>query len=496
MYSYNGGKSQSGGAPSSSAASLRNYEFDFGLGAGFSGNQGASRPLRDQKNPSATPPTKPSPPGPPFSAASAPNRASWTHQPSPAAAAAAGLPGPRSSLNNPTSMVGDIYGKSWFSTAPSSSGVGIPKSDPNLFGDLVGSAFGQAKSGGGSNVPLKAAPPRNAFFMGNLSDSLPKTTAGASNQGRPNSRGSANDLGSYYPSSVASNVGSTTGNSLGGQPMRSSGGGASARKDPFGSLLDFGRKKSTDPSPTANPNFNTNSSSAGDYSFGAFQDADNRKTASKAAKLDDFGMPPVQDLPEQKTPTAQPKVGVDPLDVLFSSTASFGAGAAAPAQGHGSQSFEADDWNFVADFGDHDSGGTTTDLEGLPPPPAGVTPSMAMNKGLENQKQGQFADAIKWLSWAVILLEKSGGASTVTEVLACRASCYKEVGEYKKAVADCSKVLEHDSTNVTALLQRALLYESTEKYKLGAEDLRAVLKIDPGNRLAKSTIHRLTQMAG
>lgn len=58
------------------------------------------------------------------------------------------------------------------------------------------------------------------------------------------------------------------------------------------------------------------------------------------------------------------------------------------------------------------------------------------------------------------------------------------------------QVLEHDSTNVTVLLQRALLYESTEKYKLGAEDLRAVLKMDPGNRLAKSTIHRLTQMAG
>jgi len=45
------------------------------------------------------------------------------------------------------------------------------------------------------------------------------------------------------------------------------------------------------------------------------------------------------------------------------------------------------------------------------------------------------------------------------------------------------------------LLQRALLYESTEKYRLGADDLRTVLKIDPSNRLAKSTIHRLNKMA-
>lgn len=45
------------------------------------------------------------------------------------------------------------------------------------------------------------------------------------------------------------------------------------------------------------------------------------------------------------------------------------------------------------------------------------------------------------------------------------------------------------------LVQRALLYESMEKYRLGAEDLRMVLKIDPGNRIAKSTIHRLNKFA-
>lgn len=56
------------------------------------------------------------------------------------------------------------------------------------------------------------------------------------------------------------------------------------------------------------------------------------------------------------------------------------------------------------------------------------------------------------------------------------------------------QVLEQDEGNVSVLVQRALLYESMEKYKLGAEDLRTVLKIDPINRIARSTIHRLTKM--
>ena len=57
------------------------------------------------------------------------------------------------------------------------------------------------------------------------------------------------------------------------------------------------------------------------------------------------------------------------------------------------------------------------------------------------------------------------------------------------------QILESDETNVSVLVQRALLYESMEKYKLGAEDLRTVLKIDPSNRVARSTVHRLAKMA-
>ncbi|KAL7233762.1 hypothetical protein ACSBR1_017383 [Camellia fascicularis] len=39
----------------------------------------------------------------------------------------------------------------------------------------------------------------------------------------------------------------------------------------------------------------------------------------------------------------------------------------------------------------------------------------------------------------MILLEKTGDGAASMEVLSSRASCYK-VGEYKKAVADCTKL--------------------------------------------------------
>lgn len=57
------------------------------------------------------------------------------------------------------------------------------------------------------------------------------------------------------------------------------------------------------------------------------------------------------------------------------------------------------------------------------------------------------------------------------------------------------QVLDKDEANVSVLVQRALLYESMEKYRLGAEDLRTVLKFDPSNRVARSTVHRLTKLA-
>ncbi|KAJ6852731.1 uncharacterized protein M6B38_253115 [Iris pallida] len=482
MNSFTGSNSQKPPSPST----FGSYHFDFGVGSATRGS--SARPLRENPKPANTPAYGSGSYNP------APSKPSWTHQPAPGSA--------------PGSMVGDIFGRSWTSSATSSPDLGIPKASPNLFGDLVGSALNQSKPN--PNVPLKAAaaaPPRNPYSTGSLSGSLPKPN--------PNPTGTA---GSGWGS--AENLGNFP--SLGGRPMKpeapmSSLAGAaaatSAKRDPFGSLVDFGSKSSGKApiSSTAKTSGGANSpfgafqntqgagfgtaarnppSKPADFSFVAFQNAPSTGSAAPAqnppSKPADFSFGEFENTEKSNfgMPSQTSSAGGDPLDSLFSSSGS-----------HQTQVSETNDWDMGAEFGGQDHSETTTELEGLPPPPVGVTAPMAMSKGMDNYKQGQYADAIKWLSWAVALIEKSGDSAASTEVLTCRASCYKEVGEYKKAVADCSKLLEHDSKNVAVLLQRALLYESTEKYRLGADDLRTVLKIDPGNRLAKSTIHRLNKMA-
>lgn len=468
------------GKSNTKSGSPNGFDFDLGL------NSNRSRSLNDQKNKtssysssssytgySSKPSTTPS-------WTYQPNKPSWTHQP------AASNPAGAGSLSGPASMVGDILGKTWNSSTPSRTGMsstGIGKKDPNLFGDLVNSSLGQNKAN--SNVPLKNAAPagvgKSSFSMGSMADSLPKTT-NSSKTGE--NWGSSESFGSYTSgynanSNVRPNV-SLNGNAnktsnLGGPSIKSMGGsgvGGGSGKDPFGSLVDFSSK----PGGGMNTGNKGNSKSkAGDDAFGDFQNASktnnptypsNNYSAGKSnsmgssagatySNFDDFGF--ATSSQAQSKPSVQPNfaddfgfstgqsqnqpsvqsTGMNDFDSLFSST----GGTEKGSEGFVNQQFSGgDDWGMDSEFGGGNDSGGTTELEGLPPPPAGISASAAKSKGLDNHKQGQYADAIKWLSWAVILLEKSGDNSGSMEVLSCRASCYKEVGEYKKAVADCTKV--------------------------------------------------------
>ncbi|KAL1539117.1 hypothetical protein AAHA92_27781 [Salvia divinorum] len=545
------------GKSNNKSGSVNAFDFDLGLGSG------RSAPMNDKRN--QTPSYSSTAYG--YSSAQPkPNAASsWTHQPV--------LP----AQSGPTSMVGDIFGKSWNSPAPPSSSasvVGVVNGkNPNLFSDLVNSAIGGNKSS--SNVPLKNTAPvasQNTFSMGNMGNSLPKNSysaGGAAGSNVSSSGGNVNYGGSYGKSSSLGGInmnsggGSVRNPNIGGPSMKSMAGsgvggvGVGSSKDPFGSLVDFRSKssagmksasKATEKSGFGDDlfggfqNATSNSSSSafptsnndpvGDP-FGNFQDATSKTSVDSFSSsafsannsdplgdvfsnfqnapsktggssfssgafpttnndpLGDFGFS--SSVPTSQSQPKKQSSGANGFDALFSSTP---GGVTGGTEGFTTQQFsEGDDWGINEDFAGNDSGGTT-ELEGLPPPPAGVSASSAKNKGMDNYKQGQFADAIKWLSWAVVLLEKASDDDGTADVLVNRASCYKEVGEYKKAVADCTKVLECDGKNVSVLVQRALLYESMEKYKLGAEDLRTVMKLDPGNRVARSTIHRLTKMAG
>ncbi|KAG9459431.1 hypothetical protein H6P81_003939 [Aristolochia fimbriata] len=507
--------------PLAGSTSSDNFQFDFGL---TSNSRSSATSLNGQRNVQQTPaypfPSLQQPPlSRPVSSSSPWNQSkpSWTHQPSPTLA-------PRSSsLSNPTSMVGDIFGKSWTSAAPSSQSVrlSVSESNPYLFRDLLGTALRQSQN---SNAPLEnpapsaplknsapSAPLKNAAPsapLKNVTSSAPLKNAASSAPPRPNSFGEGfvpYSLPTYKDSvpnkfwdkphfTPVGQTGRVGGTNLGGPAMKTGSTPITSNYFHFTDLKDFG----SNPSPS--PVNKTDSTS--DNSFGAFQDAS--KPVGGAPTYSSNPSPPVNNSSSPNSSTfsgiddfggfsssqaqAPQAKSADPLDMLFSSSSS--APAASSNQSASQEFTGGDDWGLDSEFGGHDSGGTT-ELEGLPPPPAGVTAITAKTKGMDNYKQGQFADAIKWLSWATVLLEKSSDIAANFEVLSCRASCYKEVGEYKKAIADCTKVLESDSQNVTVLLQRALLYESSEKYKLGAEDLRAVLKIDPTNRLAKGTIHRV-----
>jgi len=357
-------------------------------------------------------------------------------------------------------MVGDIFGKSWGTTQPSSaskSNIGIVNKNPNLFGDLVSSALGQGSKSSATNVPLKNANPtpnKTSFSMGNMADSLPKTGA------VPQS------TASWASSSGGFNVNANKTPNLGGTSMRNMGSGigtSSNSKDPFSSLSGFGSKQSA----TLNSAAKGPKVASGDDGFGDFQNASKSSSdgfgdfqnASKSSS-DGFGdfqnasKPSSAAFPSAASPgidnfggsAASTQIpvqrsggGDDPMDMFFTSASSPAVGgAAAASDGFGGQN----DWGLDSEFGGggQDVGGTTTELEGLPPPPSGVSGSTAKGKGMDNYKQGQFADAIKWLSWAIVLLEKSGDGTATAEALSCRSSCYKEVGEYKKAVADCTKV--------------------------------------------------------
>uniref|UniRef100_A0A803LLU2 Uncharacterized protein n=1 Tax=Chenopodium quinoa TaxID=63459 RepID=A0A803LLU2_CHEQI len=150
---------------------MNNFDFDLGIGS--------NRPksLNDQKNKpnssysymsSANSSFTQSKPGTTMPSWQ-PGKPSWTHQPAPSNTGVT-----RSELGGPSSMVGDIFGKSWNTPAPAATGqsvnIGVVNKNPNLFGDLVGAALGHNKSS--SNVPLKsAAPVKSSFSMGGMADS-------------------------------------------------------------------------------------------------------------------------------------------------------------------------------------------------------------------------------------------------------------------------------------------------------------------------------------
>lgn len=77
------------------------------------------------------------------------------------------------------------------------------------------------------------------------------------------------------------------------------------------------------------------------------------------------------------------------------------------------------------------------------------------------------------------------------DILANRAACYVQLYEPTKVRADCDEALKLVPNHGKALLRRGQALESLEKYKQALEDFEAVLKTDPGCKMAVQAAVRL-----
>jgi hypothetical protein len=215
--------------------------------------------------------------------------------------------------------------------------------------------------------------------MSNMADSLPKpvnTTQSGSTWGSSsgNFNLNANKTANLGGPSIRSGVGvAASGSGIG-----------TSNKDPFSSLAGFGSKQQSSLNSAAKPQ----KIDLEDDGFGDFQNASKPSSnafpssggGSSGIDFDFSGSSATNKTPVQASSGGG---GGDPMDMFFtSSSASSGGGSAAPAA---AASSEIDDWGTEFGGGNHDVGGTTTELDGLPPPPAGISGSAAKSKGMELQ---------------------------------------------------------------------------------------------------------------
>lgn len=72
-------------------------------------------------------------------------------------------------------------------------------------------------------------------------------------------------------------------------------------------------------------------------------------------------------------------------------------------------------------------------------------------------------------------------APTNAELMMDRATLNYRLGDYDRAVMDCTNALELNTQNVEALFLRAHIYSLQQAFKLGRQDYETLLKADPTN---------------
>ncbi len=463
------------------AAPLNNYQFDFELGPGLSKPR-SSGSLRDQKKQptsssshasagwSASPgdwgasqtqqygqnfkfssQSQPGAPKPNLYGGGMPSQSKPTGSASSTRAGedfygslrsqagslhgAGGFLGP----SQPQSKGVDLTGRSWGQIPTSKSAPGItgraPLSKEDAFGDLLGGALGRPS--GPLNQQTSAS--SGLHGVGKLKSSLPERHTETARQ-TPAAHAASSGRSSFAYTSMFNNP--TPVGKPSPEPFSM---GSQSKVDPFADL-SFS-KPSSAPIGASGPKVDPLASSGDPFVFASKMQTKTVPQSSRAASSRPaaFGRDASGGV-DQFSPvfgsgrSSVSRAHEDPLESMLSrSQAPSTAKASTPVY---------DGWGDVfggggggANSNTFEDEGVTTELEGLGPPPMGVTGIAAYQKGNSFYKEGQFPNAIKWLSWALELLQKEGGnKDTVSDVITCRVSCYKEIGEYKKALADCTTV--------------------------------------------------------
>lgn len=73
-----------------------------------------------------------------------------------------------------------------------------------------------------------------------------------------------------------------------------------------------------------------------------------------------------------------------------------------------------------------------------------------------------------------------------------KATCHAQLHHHYEVVADATAAINIKPCS-KAYIRRGLAYESLEKYKLGLEDMKKALELDPGTLVASQAIARLTR---
>jgi len=103
-------------------------------------------------------------------------------------------------------------------------------------------------------------------------------------------------------------------------------------------------------------------------------------------------------------------------------------------------------------------------------------------------KEGRFEEALAQYSKA---LELTTMPSEKSVLHSNRAACFAQHQNWSEGLKECNKALEYDPKNVKALLRRGLAYEGLERWQLATDDMKQVLTIEPGAKLASEALVRL-----